>query len=274
MQIAFIQAGMGGDGEFAAAVEREGDFAFRGDPRRRFLVVQASQQIARRLIAGAAFHADGALTRRRQAIGDVESCANALLKFEAHQARAGKDDRVVLAFVEFAEAGADVAAQVREPQIGPQAFELALAAQARSADDGFLRQVGKAAVIVRHERIARVATLAGHGQLEAFGKLRRDVFHRMHGDIGLAIEHCALEFLDEKPLAAEPRQRAMQHAVAGGGEAEYFDFEPGMGPLQGGFDMVRLPHRQRAVAACDSKDGSGHVAESAERRRVAIRACR
>jgi len=80
----------------------------------------------------------------------------------------------------------------------------------------------------------------------------------MHGEIGLAVEHRPFELLDEQRLAAKPRQGAMQHAVAGGREAEDLDFQPGMNALQCGFDVVRLPHRQRTVAACDSQDRLGH----------------
>ncbi len=80
--------------------------------------------------------------------GSISSGSNTarmrLAEPQALQAGGGQHDGVVLALVELAQAGVEVAAQRLDAQVGAQCAQLHHAAQAGGADDGALRQLGRA----------------------------------------------------------------------------------------------------------------------------------
>jgi len=86
-------------------------------------------------VAGAVFDRDRALRRGRQPFRWFEPAADAARFAEAFQARAGEDDRVVVAGVELGQARVDVAAQRPHLERREALAQLRLAPQARRADD-------------------------------------------------------------------------------------------------------------------------------------------
>ena len=88
---------------------------------------------------------------------------------QALQARGGKDDGVVFALFQFAQAGVDIAAQGMNVEVGADGFQLCLAAQAGSPDARLLRQVFDLCVLARTEGVARVLPLGDGGDFESCG---------------------------------------------------------------------------------------------------------
>lgn len=78
----------------------------------------------------------------------------------------------------------------------------------------------------------------------------------MNGNVDLARDHCRLDLLGEKALAAHLGQRAVLDPVAG--RLDDDDLERGlrqvMGRHQTRTGLMRLGKRQRAAARADAKD--------------------
>ena len=113
------------------------------------------------------------------------------------------------------------------------------------------------ACVVRHERVERVLALQHGDDVEPVRELRRDVLHRVHGEVRLAVEHRALELLDEQALAAERRQRPVEPAVAGGRHRHELDRARGVGTVQPVAHVLGLPQRERALARRDAQGRVG-----------------
>ena len=101
---------------------------------------QRCQRLRQVLAVGANLDAQGALARGGQHGGGFEDAADAVGHAQALQARRGENDGVVLAFVQLAQAGVEVAAQGFDLQVGAQRLQQHLAAQAGCADDSALGQ--------------------------------------------------------------------------------------------------------------------------------------
>ena len=125
---------------------------------------------------------------RRQCLGDLRRQPQPL------QSGRGEYDCIELAAVAFIEPRLHVAAQRANIEVRPGEQQLCLPAKARRTDNG----AGTETVERRPDQcIARVLARKHRRECEALGRFGRDVFHRMHGEIGGAVEQRALELLDE-----------------------------------------------------------------------------
>ena len=68
--------------------------------------------------------------------------------------------------------------------------------------------------MVRHERVGRVLALANHRKTKTLGEGHRYIFHRMHRNVGVAIEQRALELFHEQTLAPYFGQRRVEDYIA------------------------------------------------------------
>ena len=159
--------------------------------------------------------------------------------------------RVVPPLVELAQSRVDVAAQRLDAQMRMALAQLRFAAQARRADHGVLRQVGERRVAIGHERIARVLARGDRGERESRRHLHRHVLQRMHGEVGAALVHRDLEFLDEQALAADRRERLVEDAVALRGQSQQVDDHAGILRDEPRADVLGLPQRERRFARRD-----------------------
>jgi hypothetical protein len=78
----------------------------------------------------------------------------------------------------------------------------------------------------------RVLTLEDRADLQPFRQLGRHILHGMHRDVRAVFQHALFQLLHEQALAADLRQRAVQHAVALGTHGNQLDGQPGVGCLQ------------------------------------------
>ncbi len=215
-------------------------------------MMQGRQQMPRLRIVLAALDADDTLGDGGNKHIDGKTFTDARLQAEARQAGVGQQDGVVLAFVELAQARADIAAQLAQLQVRPQQSHLGLAAQAGAADHGARRQGGQLVVTVGDQRVARVFAAQESRQAQARRQPGRHVLHRMHGDVGTPFQHRRFQFLDEQALAADRGEAAVEQLVAGGGHRHQFDRQRRMGFAQQGLDVVCLPEGQRTLAGGDA----------------------
>jgi hypothetical protein len=119
---------------------------------------------------------------------------------QALQAGGGQHDGVVLAFVELAQAGVEVAAQRLDRRSGRSAAAAPGGAgwRCRPPRPGAARPGWRSG---RDKGVARVFALHHAGQGKAFGQLHRHVLERVHGDVGAAFFQRHFQLLDEQALA-------------------------------------------------------------------------
>ncbi len=131
---------------------------------------------------------------------------------QAPQAGGSQQDRVVLAFVELAQARVDIAAHGLHLEIWPELAQLRGAAERTGADLNAQRQIGQ---LPAHHGIARIFTLGNGRQHEAFGQFGGQVFQTVHGQVGAAVEQRFFDLFGEEALGADLGQRDVGDFVAG-----------------------------------------------------------
>ena len=116
---------------------------------------------------------------------DGKQFGDAISPTEAAQAGGGEQDGIVLAFVEFAEAGIEVAAHGFDDEVGPHLAELGGAAEGAGADLCAAREFEER---LADDGVARVFAGGRGGEREPGGQLGGHVFERVDGDLGLLQE--------------------------------------------------------------------------------------
>src|SRR5947209_5722457 len=177
-------------------------------------------------------------------------------KTQPVQARGCENDGIELAFVELAQARVDVAANRLKSQVGAGGANLRLAAQAARADERIVRQITKTLNAgVRHQRVAHVFAFADGADVQAGGKLGRQIFQAVNREVDAALVDGFFEFFGEQALAllAELGQRDVEHAVAFGRDDFDLDLQAGMQALELALHPVSLPQRQLAAARSDDE---------------------
>ena len=130
-------------------------------------------------------------------------------------------------------------------------MDLRFATQRGGAHHRAWRHVGEAFVAVGDKGVERAFARGDAGQGELLTHQHRHVLHRMHGDVGTAVEQRVLEFLDEQSLAADLGQRSVEDLVATRGHAQQFDATGGIQSLEAGLDMLCLPQGKTTFTGGD-----------------------
>ena len=137
--------------------------------------------------------------------------------------------------------------------------QLRLPTQRRRADARALRQRFDAIETVADEGIGMVGAGQDRRQREARLQFHRHVLQRVHRAIRVAALHRQFQFLEEQALAADRRERTVQHFVAAGAQRHQLDREAGMGGAQAVGDMLGLPEGERALAGGDAQRGHARI---------------
>jgi len=87
--------------------------------------------------------------------------------------------------------------------------------------------------------------------MQAGRQLPGHVLHRMYGEVSLAVEQGAFEFLDEQALAADLGQRTIDDLIATRGDRQQTHRQPRMLRQQPRAHVIGLPQRQRTAAGGD-----------------------
>src|SRR6185369_15444014 len=91
--------------------------------------------------------------------------------------------------------------------------QLHLPSKTTGSDPGAVGQILKFRT-VRNERIARVLPFGNRSEVDAIGKLKRNVFQAVNSEVNAAIEKSFIEFFREEALAANLRQGYVENFVA------------------------------------------------------------
>jgi hypothetical protein len=136
----------------------------------------------------------------------------------------------VLPLFELAEARVDVAAQRLDDRVWTKAKDREAASQARRTDAHALRQRGerRREVATHQEHVARIGALGHADDAQSVGLLRGQVLHRVHRDVGAALEERLFDLANEQALAADLVQRSILDAIAGGDHLQLLDLEAGV----------------------------------------------
>src|SRR5258706_6402235 len=192
-----------------------------------------------------------ALPRCGQAVIRVEQCRDSRGESQALQSSRSQNDGVVASDVELAQPRIDVAAQRLDPKMRMAVAQLRLAPQTRRADERTRRQFRETRALFGHQRLTWVLARSDGRQHESRRHFHRHVLQRMHGEIGPALVHRDFEFLDEKPFAADVRERLIDEAVALRRHSQQVDRHSGIARDKPRPDVLGLPERERGLAGRD-----------------------
>ena len=170
------------------------------------------------------------------------------MEAQALESRDGEDYGVEIFFFELLEARVHVAAQADDLKVGPLGEELCAAAKARRADLRTWGKVRERPVAWTHDGVAGVKALGHCGEHEPFRQFRWHVLEAVHGEVDFACEHRLLKLLREKSLAADLRQRRIEHAVAFRRHALLYDMKLRVSLPELRLYIVRLPERKLTAA--------------------------
>ena len=240
--------GVDADGYLAAALDACEEGAFRSRRRTRRRVVEEGDEGERRLIVRTRLDGECALSDGGQADFARQDLGDAVMEAQALESGDGEDDRVEVFLFELLEPRVHVAAQADDLKVGPLGEELCAAAKARRADLRALGKVRERLIARTHDGVAGVEALGHGGEHESFGQFRRHVLEAVHGEVDFAREHRLLKLLREKPLAADLRQRRIEHAVALRRHALLYDMKLRVFLPELRLYIVRLPKRELTAA--------------------------
>ncbi len=135
---------------------------------------------------------------------------------EAKKARRRQHDGVELALVHLTEPRVDVSADRNEAHVGARLAERHDAPQAARPHPRASGEGRKHTVPRRDEHVTRIAATRQAGEHEPWWEPGRHVLDRVHGEVGAPLEESLLNLLDEEPLAANLRERAVLNPVTRG----------------------------------------------------------
>jgi len=207
---------------------------------------------------GPDFDAQGALARSGQGLFRGQNGPDTVFHPQTDEARRRQDNGVVLAFVQLAHPGIQIAPQALDLQMGILGPQNGLTAQAGGAHHGPVRQLVQAGVLGGNKGVPGIFPGGNGGQGKAFRHIHGHVFEGMDGQIGRPFRHGHFQFLDEQALATDGGQGTVQDLVAPGGHAQDDHFSAGIEGLEAALDMFSLPHGQAGLPGGDN-DAGGRI---------------
>ena len=201
MQLFTLHRGVRRQRHGATAAHRTADCTLSGHRQPRGVVRQRGQGLLHIAAVRAGFNAQGPLPCSGQHLLGLKDMPNPRLQTQTLQARGGQHNAGILAFIEFAQAGVQIAPQWLNAQIGAQRTQQHGAAQTRCAHHRAGGQVFQAGKLRRDPSIARIFALHHAGQGKAFGHVHGHVFERMHGQVSAPFLQSDLQLFDKQTLA-------------------------------------------------------------------------
>ncbi len=191
----------------------------------------------------------------------VEHVGRPIARAEPLEGGERDDDRVEVAGL--VQPGRDVAAQLCEREIGPVRGELRAAPHRAGAD-----HCARGECVERRpdERVTRVGALGDRREHQAFGRCRRwEILGRVHRDVGAAVEHGLLHFLDEHARPTHLVDRSVGARVTRRRDDHQLDFA-----TEQRRHAFGLPAGEHAPARRDAQrghqaSGSGSTSRNANR---------
>src|SRR5713101_2424864 len=167
----------------AASVKRSKKSALANDGSARFRVVQYCESVGHLRIFQASLNDDGALPDRGHAYVGRKRFTYALAPAEAVETCFRKQDGVIFAAGDFAQARVYIATQFAKVEIGTDVENLGLAAEAAGAHAGDLAKIRKRGAVRRNKAIADVVAAKHGGKAESRGRVARNVLQAVNGNV-------------------------------------------------------------------------------------------
>jgi len=252
--------GVGGGGVAAAALDGGEEGALGGDGEAVGWVVDGSDELAGVLVIGAALDGEGALAGGGEHFFEAEDLGGLGLTAEALERGEGEDGGVVLGFLDFADAGFDVAADGADLEVGAEGAKLGLTPGGAGPDDGAGWKGTEGDAGTRNEDIARVMARRDGSDDETFGAVAGEVFEAVDGDIDFAALEGFLDGGGEPAGALAFGEGRCLVGIACGGDGDDLDGEAGRDGLEAAGDEVRLGEGEGAAAGTEAEDGHAGMA--------------
>ena len=209
------------------------------------------------VVAGARFDRKRALSGSRHDDVGFEDFGDPGVEAQSLQPRAGEDEGVVVAPVEFRQSRGDVAAHVEHLQIRPPREQLRPAARRRRADARAGRQPGQTRAGGRHQGVTGIGTLEDCRQREAVGDTRGQVLQAVDCDVDGRVLQRVLDLPCEDSRAADPGDGRGWGPIPGCADHRDLDGSMGMRGHEQARNFVGLPRRQVAAAGAEAEHRRG-----------------
>src|SRR5271165_7030047 len=251
MQLAISRFRKGADGDLAASAEavEQRTLASGGGAGR--IVVQECQVFPRGRVPFTDFDAERTLSGSRAHDLGGNDLLDQFRLAQAPQTGKSKDDGVVFALLELAQACVDVATQGMNIKIGADGFELRLAAQAGGAHKRALRQVFDSRIKPRAEGVTRILPFRNRSDFESRRKFSWQVFQRMDSKIDLSGSEGLFDLFGKHPFGSDHRQSNVGDFVARGVNDLDLDFVPARAKKRR--NVIRLPESKLRTAGTDAE---------------------
>ena len=201
-------------GHLATATQTQTGRAFCAYTGRARTIIEWREPLGQIIASRRDFDRQRPLANRRQAVLKRDQRAYPLREAKSVQSGGSKNDGVILATIKASEASVQIATQAGYLQGGKAMANLRFSAQACGAHarpGGQAREIGMACA---DKGIAWIFAFKYRGERKTGGHLGRHILARVHGQIGAPLFQRDFQLLDEQSLAADCRQRAIEHLVA------------------------------------------------------------
>src|SRR5215470_17066787 len=104
---------------------------------------------------------------------------------------------------------------------------------------------------IRYEGIARILSFGNGDDIDAVGKLKRNIFQTVNGKIDAAVKQRVVDFFGEEPLTPNSCQRHIENLIAGCLDKDDVDSQSRLALLQFRLRPVCLPQCERASSCAE-----------------------
>ena len=163
------------------------------------------------------------------------------------QARGSQYNSVIFPCVELSKPCVDIASHRNNMEVRKTMPELHLPPQATGTDTGAGGHFSELPS-VGNEGVTVIFAFRYRDQLDAVGKIEREIFHAVNREVDPPVEKGFVELLREKPFSSDLGQGNVQDRIARGLEDDEFDREVLEDTFESSLGPVCLPHSERASA--------------------------
>lgn len=252
-QIKLFDLRMSSDRRFAGSVKntQEGPLRIESDTGRR--IEDGRKKGLRRKIVGSRRDGDRALSRRWNEFAHIQNGRDFGLKAKPPQAGKSQKRGIDLAFVEFGQAGLDIAAQQRDVQIRPQPLDHGAAPQRGRADRTASWEPEGMHRMRRNPGVAHIFAREIAGDDNFLRKDRWEILGGMDRQLNIALHQGEIQLLSEESLAANFAQGHVGDDIAAGfydGDFNKF-WRAAMCGREASLQLARLSQREGTTARAE-----------------------
>jgi hypothetical protein len=243
----------GSNGDLAAAAEFPEESTLAGGGGAGGIIIKKCDDRPGYRVTVADFDCQGALSRSGGHRFYRDHLTDQLRFAQAIQAGGGKNDSLILAGFEFAQARVNIAAQRVNLKILTKGLQLGLTAQAAGANVCLMRQRFNAGKLQGTKNVARIFARGDGGNFEIDAQFRGQIFQAVHGKVNTVFGEGFFDFLREHALGANFGERNIRDFIARRlDNLKLYDMS--MSAEEVG-DVMGLPESELRTAGTDAETG-------------------